>query len=312
MLNGILIVIRIGEIEMDYKKIIKNREYRIKILNLLSFIPDKIMIKIQYRLKTGRKLNLKNPQRFSEKLQLYKLNYKNNLMCTCVDKFEVRDYVMSKGLGNILNEIYGVYDKPEDIDFDKLPNQFVLKDTLGGGGNSVIIVKDKNNENISKIIEQTKKWISTSVNIKSPGRERVYDGKKHRIIIEKYLDYEDNDLPDYKFFCFNGKPFCLYYINGRTKKSGINLGIFDCNFNQMPYYIADKNILNINPSKPENFNDMLEIAKKLSEVFPHVRVDLYNIHGKIIFGEMTFFDASGYQKFSPDNFDYILGEQFKI
>ena len=127
---------------MDYKKIIKSRKVREQILRLLRFVPDKTMVKIQYRIKTGRKLNLKNPQRYTEKLQWYKLYYKNPLMIKCVDKYDVREYVKSLGLEEILNECYGVFDKVEDIDFDKLPNQFVMKDTLGGGGDRVIICKD--------------------------------------------------------------------------------------------------------------------------------------------------------------------------
>ncbi len=117
---------------MDYKKIIKSKNVRIRILRLLNFIPDKQMLSLQYRIKTGRKLNLNNPKRYTEKLQLYKLKYRNPLMEKCVDKYEVRKYVKQCGLENILNKCYGVYDNPLEIDFDKLPNKFVLKDTLGG------------------------------------------------------------------------------------------------------------------------------------------------------------------------------------
>ena len=128
---------------MDYKKIIKNRETREKILRVLSFIPDKQMLELQYRIKTGHKLNLKDPRRFTEKLQWYKLYYKDPLLIRCVDKYEVRSYVEEKGLGDILTKCYGVFEKAEDVDFDSLPQSFVIKDTLGSGGNSVIIVKDK-------------------------------------------------------------------------------------------------------------------------------------------------------------------------
>ena len=126
---------------MDYKKIIKNRSIRLKILQIFSFIPDKTMIKLQYRVKTGNKLNLKKPQRFTEKLQWYKLYYKNPLMIQCVDKYEVRKYVKSKGLEDILIPCYGVYDSADNINWKKLPDKFVMKDTLGGGGVSVILVK---------------------------------------------------------------------------------------------------------------------------------------------------------------------------
>ena len=147
---------------MDYKKIIKSRETRLRILRTLDFIPDKTMIKMQYFIKTGRRLNLKNPQRYTEKLQWYKLYYRDPLMQQCADKYDVREYVRSKGLGYILNECYGVYERVEDIDFDSLPDQFVLKDTLGGGGNSIIICKDKQLL-ILKTQKQMQKWLSITV-----------------------------------------------------------------------------------------------------------------------------------------------------
>lgn len=117
---------------MDYKKIIKSRKLRVRIMQALSFVPDKMMLKMQYRIKTGRKLNLRDPQRYTEKLQWYKLYYRDPLMAQCVDKYEVRKYVEECGLGSILNKCYGVYSSPDEIDFRKLPDSFVLKDTLGG------------------------------------------------------------------------------------------------------------------------------------------------------------------------------------
>lgn len=297
---------------MDYKKIIKNRNLRLKILRAFNFIPDKMMIKVQYRIKKGKKLNLKNPKRYHEKLQWYKLYYRDPLMQKVVDKYDVRDYVKQKGLEKILNKLYGVYDNPEDIDFDKLPNSFVLKDTRGSGGNSVILVKDKSKMDLLKIKEEMKKWVSQPINKKNAGREWVYDGKKHRIVVEEFLSDPNNDLADYKFFCFNGKPSCLYFVNGRKLGQKANFGIFNMNFEQLPYFRTDENKLTIKPEKPKNFNEMIEISKKLSSDFPHVRVDLYNINGNIRFGEMTFFDGSGYFNFEPDEFDYILGEQFEL
>ena len=136
---------------MNYKEIIKNQEIRFKILNLLKFIPDKTMLKIEYRIKTGRKLNLKKPQMFTEKIQWYKLNYKNPILPKCVDKYEVRDYVKNKGLDCILNELYGVYDSFDEINFDVLPQKFVIKVTNGGGGIDVIICKNKSTLDIEKI-----------------------------------------------------------------------------------------------------------------------------------------------------------------
>ena len=299
---------------MDYKKIIKSREIRLFILKCLSFVPDKWMIQLQYRIKTGRKLNLKNPQRYTEKLQWYKLYYKNPLMIQCVDKYDVRAYVESKGLGYILNECYGVFDRVEDIDFDALPDQFVLKDTLGSGGNSVILVKDKSEMDLDAVKLQLRKWVNENHRIRSGGREwPYYSGKKHRIIIEKYLAQSDGDLPDYKFFCFNGKVECVYFMRNYTKNHECGeLGFFDKDYNLMNVYRTDFHPILDQPMKPLNYEMMLQAAESLSRDFPHVRVDFFDLNGKITFGELTFTMASGYLKFEPDEFDFALGKDFVL
>lgn len=296
---------------MDYKKIIKNRSMRFKILKLLNFIPDKTMIKLQYRIKTGRKLNLKNPQRYTEKLQWYKLYYRDPLMTKCADKYTVREYVENKGLDYILNELYGVYDSVEEIDFDKLPNKFVLKTTNDSHTN--IFCEDKSKADIDKIKETLDGFMHLR-NGKSPGREWAYDNSKRRIICEKYLDKDKNgDIVDYKFFCFSGKAYYLYVITNRFLPGGAKLGIYDIQKNKKTSsYRSDIEPLYEEIELPNNFEQMKKIAEKLSEDFPHVRVDLYNIDGKIIFGELTFYDASGYNSFEPDEFDFILGEKFNI
>lgn len=298
---------------INYKKIIKNRNLRLKILNLLSWIPDKTMIKIQYRIKTGRKLNLKNPKRYTEKLQWYKLYYRDPLMVKCVDKYEVREYVKKCGLEKILNDCYGVYNSPEEIDFKVLPNEFVLKDTLGGGGNSIIICEDKNKANIKEYEKIMNKWINTK-KIKTGGREwPYYKGKKHRIICEKLIQRdENNDLRDYKFFCFNGKVKYIYIIKDRFKGKKPKIGIFNEKGQKLEYYRKDENKLLETIDIPNALKKMKTIAEKISSKFPHVRVDLYYSNEKIIFGELTFFDGSGYMTFEPDKFDYFLGEEFTI
>lgn len=299
---------------MDYKKIIKSRETRLSILRTLDFIPDKTMIKMQYFIKTGRRLNLKNPQRYTEKLQWYKLYYRDPLMQQCADKYDVREYVRSKGLGYILNECYGVYERVEDIDFDSLPDQFVLKDTLGGGGNSIIICKDKATFDFENAKKQMQKWLSIDSNKKNEGREWVYQGRKHRIIIEKYIESNPSEggLVDYKFFCFNGEPKYLYVIADRLLGQIAGLGIFNVNFELLSVIRTDERPLERNIEKPKNFDEMIDIVKIISKDFPHVRVDLYNQDGNIIFGENTFFDGSGYHKYEPDEFDYELGSYFKL
>lgn len=299
---------------MDYKQIIKNREMRGKILGIFDFIPDSVMIKLQYRIKTGRRLNLTNPQRYTEKLQWLKINYRNEIMLRCVDKFEVRQVVLQRGYGHVLNDVYGVYDDPEEINFDLLPKSFVLKDTLGSGGNSVILVYDKSKENYETIKEQLRKWVSITENKKNPGREWVYEGRKHRIIVEKMLiKSETEDLPDYKFFCFDGKVRYIYMMENYTQhhEEGV-LGFLTPDFILLPAHRKDFKPMLVQPHKPENLNEMIEVAEKLSEGFPHVRVDLYNINGKVVFGELTFFNASGYTLFDPDEFDFELGKYLII
>ncbi len=296
---------------MDYKKIIKKRSTRQKVLKALSFIPDEPMVRLQYWIKTGRLLNLKNPKRYTEKLQWYKLNYKDPLMVKCVDKYDVREYVESLGLGSILNDCYGVYESAEEVDFDALPNSFVMKDSLGGGGNSVIICKDKTKANLEEYREIMSRWINKK-RVRAGGREwPYYSGKPHRIVVEKYLEQEDGDLPDFKFFCFDGKVFCVYLMtNYRENHENGILGFLDRDFNLLPVHRADFKPLTIQPPKPEKYEKMVEYAEILSKQFPHVRVDFFNIDGQIVFGELTFFMASGYFMFEPDSFDYEMGEHF--
>jgi len=250
----------------NYKKIIKNRKARLKIIKLFNWLPDKQMIKLQYWIKTGRKLNLKNPKRFTEKLQWYKLYYRDPLMAFCSDKFLVRQYVKSKGLEHILNEIYGVYDDVNQIDFDRLPNQFVLKKTTGGGGNEIIICKDKSKFDIEKAKEIMKDWTKKESN--GGGREWVYFQWKPRIIVEKYINFDNEEgLVDYKFFCFEGKAHYLYVINGRKLGVKTNLGIFDLNYKMLPYFRTDEDkMINI-PPKPKNSDRMIKIAEFYLKIF---------------------------------------------
>nr|WP_285841615.1 ATP-grasp fold amidoligase family protein [Psychrobacillus sp. MER TA 171] len=267
------------------------------------------MIKLQYKISTGRKLNIKEPRRFTEKIQWYKLNYRDPLMVKCSDKYEVREYISSKGYSDILVPLYGVYNTAEEINFEELPNQFVLKTTNGSHTN--IICEDKSTLDIEATKNKLNNWLTAWEG--KVGREWAYYGIKPKIICEKLLEKDqNNDLIDYKFFCFNGKPFSLYVIVERYLKDGIKLGIFDTEFNKLSYHRDDIPELKKSINKPEKFEEMLEIAKDLSQDFPHVRVDLYNINGKIYFGELTFYTGSGYHGYSPDEFDYILGERFHI
>lgn len=293
---------------MDYKKIIKNQKLRFKILELLSFIPDKTMLKLQYRIKTGRKLNIKNPKRYTEKIQWYKLYYRNPLMTKCADKYTVREYVKSKGLENILNEVYGVYDSVDEIDFEKLPNEFVLKTTNDSHTN--IFCEDKENINAEEVKKELNNYINNRPK-KPVGREWAYNNAKRKIICEKFLKQGNNEnIKNYKFLCFSGKPYYLYVVE--YDKDKVNQAIYDINGNKTKYADLDLEVIDKEIKLPENFNEMVRISQILSEDFPHVRVDLYDINEKIIFGELTFYDRSGYGRYIPDEFDFILGEKFEI
>ena len=294
---------------------IKDRDDRIRFMQAFNWVPDRIMLSVQYLIKTGRTLNWRNPQRFTEKLQVYKIISKNNsLMARCADKCSVRDYVAEKNLSDILIPLVGsgVYESPDDIDWDTLPERFVIKDTLGSGGNAVIVCDSKANCDKEAILSQCEKWVNCR--FKHAGREHIYDANRHRIIIESYLDSskELEGLVDYKFFCFDGNPKFLYVISDRVLGKEAVLGIYDIDFNLLPFERTDEKP-SLHPLvKPQNYERMIEISRILSDGFPEVRVDLYDIDGNIYFGEMTFFDGSGYMTFKPDEFDKVLGENFVL
>jgi hypothetical protein len=294
---------------MNYKRIIKNKNTRFLLLKILDFIPDILMIKIQYIISTNRTLNLKNPARFTEKIQWYKLYYREPLLTKCSDKFNVRDFVSKKGLSEILIPLYGVFNDFNDINFEDFPESFVLKTTNGSHTN--LICTNKSDLNLDVVKKEVNSWLSSWSS--KMGREWGYYNIKPKLICEKLLEKDDNnDLIDYKFFCFNGVPYCMYAVVDRYTGKGLKLGIFDTDFKLLPYKRSDIKGLKEKISKPENFDRMLEISKILSSDFPFVRVDLYNIKGVIYFGELTFYDGSGYKGFAPDTFDFILGDQFDL
>jgi hypothetical protein len=291
-----------------YKKIIKSQETRLKILKALRMIPDKPMIRLQYKIKTGNSLNLSDPKRYTEKIQWYKLNYRTKAMTVCSDKYTVRKYLEDRGYGNILNPLYAVYDNPDDIDFEALPNQFALKCSVGSGLN--YFVSDKKHENYSQLRSMMHEWFQDDSY--AYGREWCYKDCKARILVERLIPRNDkNDLPDYKFFCFHGKVFCLYtMIDYTDNHENGKLGFFDRDFNQMPYFRLDFKPITEPVHKPDCFDEMVRIAEDLAKDFPHVRVDFYDVNGTVVFGELTFYNACGYTKFKPDEFDYIMGDQF--
>lgn len=281
-----------------------------------KYFPKKILVKHYHKKILGKPINLKNPETYSDKLEWYKLYYRDELMRTCTDKASVRDYIKKQGYGELLNECFGVYDRVEDIDWAALPKQFVLKNTLGGSGYGVLLVFDKDTLDMQKTIATLQSWIVKNSFCISNAGEWVYEGRPARIIAEKLLIADSNgDLPDYKFFCFNGKVFCSYYMQNCTTKaerSEGELAILDRDFHLLQAWRDDFNRLMIQPEKPKNYEKMVEIAEKLSRPFPHVRVDFYNVDGDIVFGELTFFTNAGPVPHKPDSFEIELGNQFVL
>lgn len=294
-----------------YKRVIKSQDIKFRIIKALKWLPDSFIIRIEYKVKTGNSLNLKKPKRYTEKLQWYKLNYRTALMTLCSDKYTVREYVKSKGYEKYLNELYAVYNSADEIDFEKLPNSFALKCSTGSGMN--YFVADKSKEDLAALRRMVEKWLKQD-NGYLLGREWGYKNCKPKILVERLLPRDaSNDLPDYKFFCFYGKVFCLYvmtdYVDDHSKGK---LAFYDRNFRKLPYHRMEYKPLTKKLNKPACFDEMLAVAEALSKDFPHVRVDLYDINGKPVFGEMTFYTASGFFRFEPDEFDFIMGRVFRL
>ena len=279
---------------------------RFTILRMLKFIPDKQMIKLQYYVKLKRKLNLGNPQRYTEKIQWYKLNYRNSDMPICVDKYRVREYIHRKGLDDILVNLYASYNKAEDIVIEELPNKFILKTTNGSGTN--IICKDKSKLDEKAMKKQVAAFLKQSS--ASAGREWAYSCVKPKIIVEQLLEdsaTSDGSVNDYKFLCFNGKP--EYIVLDVDRFTNHKRNIYDIQWNDL-HVASDCPCADGIYAPPENLSEMLHIAEQLCEGFPAVRVDLYSVGKKVYFGELTFFPWSGYVQYTPDSFDYEMGKKF--
>lgn len=302
---------------MDYKSIIRSRKVRMWILSVLSWIPDTLMVRLQYKIHTGRTLDLKHPQRFTEKLQLYKLRYRNPLMLRCTDKYEVRKVVEEAGLSDILIPLIGVYDHVKDIDFGQLPKQFVAKTTDGGGGCQVLLCRDKAQLDEAEFRRTLEGWMRMPKQ-KPAGREWAYEnGYPRRIVIEQLItDGVHRDLPDYKFFCFEGEPCYCQVIRDRNTRETIDF--YDMEWRHQEFVginpVSGQGLSNgTTPvERPKNLSRMAEICRRLSKGYPFARVDLYETSVCTYFGEITFYPASGYGCFTPDGWDNRLGELMKL
>lgn len=274
---------------------------------ILSKIDDETYLKIKFKTSTGDDLNLKNPRTFNEKIQWLKLYYHAPLYTKLVDKYAVREYVEGKIGNQYLTDCYGVYLRFDDIDFNNLPDRFVIKCTHDCG--SIVLCHSKSGLDYNK----TRKKINTALsqNYYYQSREWPYKNVKPRIIVEEYLEDQNlKDLYDYKFFCFNGVPKALFVATGR-QSGDMRIDFYDMNFNKLPfergYPNSDKKL-----RKPANFDKMVELAQTLSAGIPFVRVDFYDIGERIVFGEMTFSPGGGMEVFKPKKWDYIWGSWISL
>lgn len=276
---------------------------------MLDWMSDRCYIPLAYRARMGKRLNADNPQTYNEKLQWIKLNVRDDRYTKLVDKYEVKPIVAS-----IIGEEYiiptlGVYDDFDDIDFDSLPDQFVLKCNHDSGG--IVVCKDKSR--LDKAAARAKLNGSLKKNYYKSLREWPYENVRPRIIAEKYMeDSESAELRDYKFFCFDGEVKALFIASDRmTQGVETKFDFFDENFNHLPFTNGHPNAA-VPPKKPSQFELMKKLASKLSKGFPHVRVDFYEVDGKVYFGEMTFFHWSGMTPFVPEKWDYTFGSWIKL
>ena len=290
------------------KKMIADKNYRTIAFARLGWynkLSDEEFIKKIFEPSLGYPINLEDPKSYSEKLQWLKLHDRNPAYTMMVDKATAKEYI-----SGIIGEKYviptlGVWDRFDDIDFSKLPDQFVLKCTHDSGG--IVICKDKNNFDIAK----ARKVIETGLkkSFYYFGREYPYKDVKHRIIAEKYMeDSAVHELRDYKFFTFNGKVKALFVAADRqTKGKPTTFDFFDENYNHLPIKQGHPNAAKV-PDKPVCFDEMKTLAEKLAEGIPHVRVDFYEVNGNVYVGELTFYHFSGFTPFVPQEWDYKFGE----
>ncbi|MBQ9636514.1 MAG: glycosyl transferase [Prevotella sp.] len=281
-----------------------------KVLRMVSPLirSDKLYSEMRYYACMRKPLHLNPPKTFNEKLQWLKLYDRHESYSKLVDKYEVKQYV-----GNIIGKeyiipTYGLWEHVDDIDFDGLPDQFVIKCTHDS--QSFIICPDKKAFEVDKAKKKLRKALKFN-KWYYQGREYPYKNVQPRIIAEQYLvDESGTELKDYKFFCFDGEPKVLLIVSGRGYNQ--RQDFYDMDFNLLPFHRIKHPNSGLERTPPENFDQMVELAKVLSKGFPHIRVDFYNVSGKIFFGELTFFSGGGNTRFEPDEWDGILGSWINL
>lgn len=277
---------------------------------LLRWIPDKAYVKLYFRLNQKRKLKFENPKTLNEKLNWMKFNYRKPLFTILSDKYEVRKYVKEKIGEEYLIPLLGKWDKFEEIDFEKLPSEFILKTNHDSGG--YYIFKNKSKKNIKKA--KNKLNFHLKRNFYYIGREWQYKNIKRCIVAEKLLKDKNGNVPDdYKITCYNGKCDNIMVCDGRQSKEGVKFYFFDRNWRFLRYIKGDDKLPeNFTLEKPKNLEEMIEVAEKLSEDLSYARIDLYNLNGTIYFGEITLCPNSGFDNDITLEADKELGKKIEI
>lgn len=283
-----------------------------QIVEVLSpLFGDKKYLELMFKYRMGYELNLLNPKTYSEKLQWLKLNDKNPLYTKLVDKHEVKSFVSEKAGSQYVIPELGLWNNPDEIDWDKLPERFVLKTTHGGGNTGVVVCKDKNAFDRELAIKRLKQ--SMRQDLYKDSREWPYKNVPKRILAEQYVeDTATNELRDYKFFCFDGVVKFMFVGSERQKPGeDVKFDFFDSDYNHLVLRQGHPNS-KVLPEKPSCFEEMKEVASKLSKGIPHVRVDLYEANGHVYFGEMTFYHFGGIVPFEPAKWDDDFGEMIHL
>lgn len=269
---------------------------------------DEFYLKLKWNHCMNYPLDLRHPKTFNEKLQWLKLHDRNSEYIKMVDKAEAKKFVSAIIGDDYIIKTIGLYESTDEIDFSSLPDQFVLKVTHDSGG--VVICKDKQHLNIEEAKAVLDKSLRTNYFWKN--REWPYKNVKRRIIAEAYLDSGDDELLDYKFMCYNGVCRNLFVCSGRSKHD-LRVDFFDTEWNHLPFYRKYPNA-DFKISKPENLNKMILLANKIASKVqsPFVRIDFYSIHGRIYFGEITFYPGTGMEYFEPIEWDYVFGNYISL
>ena len=287
---------------------VKKEHYNLGVL--LNEEKKKEILKDAFKKRVGYELSFENPQTMNEKIMWLKLYYQDPLITKCCDKYAVKDYVAETIGKEYVVPTIAKYNNPDEVDFDKLPNQFVLKVNWSSGYN--IIVSDKSKVDQNAIKKQLKKWMKADRNAYYQYFNWGYKHMQPVVYAEKYLEQIDGQVYDYKFFICNGKFEFMLIATDRNNDETLTHDFFDNNFNYLNLTYGNLKHAKILPSKPKNFDKMVDLAEKLAKPFPFVRVDFYEIGSKIYLGEMTFYPAGGLKPFIPNEWDYKLGEKIKL